>query len=317
MPYKVFVDGQEGTTGLKIRERLANRADLDVLVIDSDKRRDTETRRQLLNAADIAFLCLPDEAARESVALVTNTRTRIIDASTAHRTHPDWVYGIPELSVEHRKNIRNSKRVSVPGCHASGFNLALYPLVQAGIVPQDYPIACYSVTGYSGGGKKLIEQYETVDVQAEALNCPRPYALGLNHKHLPEMQAVNGLTHHPLFTPILGNFYQGMIVSTPLAGRLLNKKRSAEEVHEYLASYYKAQKFVKVMPFAAETNLDNGFFSATACNGTNRLELFVFGQKDQILLSARLDNLGKGSSGAAVQVMNVMLGVDEALGLTS
>lgn len=315
MKFKVFVDGQEGTTGLKINQRLSERTDIEILNIDPEKRKDPGARRALLNEADVAFLCLPDAASRESAGLVTNGGTRIIDASTAFRTAPDWTYGMPELSKKQRALIRDSRRVSVPGCHATGFNMALYPLVQEGIVPRDYPVTCCSVTGYSGGGKKLIEKYEVAGANRQNLESPRFYALGLSHKHLPEMQKVSGLLFPPLFTPIVGAFSQGMLVSVPLLKRLLNNKITAREVHEFLSSYYASERFVRVMPYESEDYLDNGFLDATGCNNTNRIEIFVFGNAGQILLLSRLDNLGKGASGAAVQNMNVMLGLDEGTGL--
>lgn len=315
MKYKIFVDGQEGTTGLKIHERLENRPDIQLLKIDAGKKKDPSERSRLLNEADIAFLCLPDTASRESVSLVSNPSTRIIDASTAHRTQPGWTYGLPELSPEYRKEIASSKRVSVPGCHATGFNLSLFPLVKEGIVPADYPVSCHSITGYSGGGKKMIEEYEAEDDSKSELKSPRFYALGLKHKHLPEMQKISGLTYAPIFTPIVSDFYQGMTVAIPLHPRLLSKKLSAKEVHEFLSSYYEGEQFVKVMPFEYEQLPGNGFLSAIACNLTNRVELFVFGHSEQILVAARFDNLGKGASGAAIQNMNIMLGLDEGTGL--
>lgn len=315
MKYKVFVDGQEGTTGLEINERLEKRPDIQLLQINPEKRKDAEERSKFLNEADIAFLCLPDAAARESVSLVTNTTTRIIDASTAHRTDPAWTYGLPELSRRHRESIQTSRRVSVPGCHATGFNLCLYPLVQEGLVPKDYPVTSHSITGYSGGGKKMIGQYEVERAEDESMSSPRFYSLGLAHKHLPEMQNVTGLAHAPIFTPIVSKFYQGMVVAVPLYPHLLRKKYTAEEVREFLASYYKGQPFVTVMPFESENFLDNGYLGATACNGTNNAEIFVFGENERILVAARFDNLGKGASGAAVQNMNIMLGLDEATGL--
>lgn len=315
MKYKVFVDGQEGTTGLKINERLSRRTDIELLKIDPERRKDPEARRAFLNEADIAFLCLPDAASRESASLVTSDKTRIIDASTAHRTDLGWTYGIPELSKHQRAMISASHRVSNPGCFATGFNMALYPLVKEGIVPKDYPLTCHSITGYSGGGKKLIEKYESARENKKALESPRFYALSLSHKHLPEMQKISGLLFPPLFTPIVCDFYKGMVVAVPLLRRSLNKKVTAREVQEFMASYYESERFVRVMPYEAESNLDNGFFDATGCNNTNRIEIFVFGNGEQILLLSRLDNLGKGASGAAVQNMNIMLGLDEGLGL--
>lgn len=315
MKPKVFVDGQEGTTGLKIHEYLSNRSDIEWLSIDLEKRKDVAERSRLLNSADLVFLCLPDAAAREAVSLITNERTRVIDASTAHRTHPDWAYGLPELSREHREKIKHSRRVAVPGCHGTGFIVGMYPLVQAGIVPRDYPVTCTSLTGYSGGGKSLIKKYEgAVD---GSLHSPRPYSLRLQHKHLPEMQAVTGLQYPPIFVPIVANYFKGMGVMLPLASRLLNKPMNAAQVRAFLAEYYAGEKFIKVMPYDAAATLEEGFFSVESCNDTNRIELFVFGTDAQILLISRFDNLGKGASGAAVQCMNIMLGVDEATGLKS
>ncbi|RCX18324.1 N-acetyl-gamma-glutamyl-phosphate reductase [Anaerobacterium chartisolvens] len=315
MKHKIFVDGQEGTTGLKINERLNLRDDVIILKIDPQKRKDTSERKRLLNEADIVFLCLPDAAARESVSLVENDRTRIIDASTAHRTDDRWAYGLAELSAEHRKRIKSSMRVSVPGCFATGFNAAVYPLVKEGIIPSDYPLTCHSVSGYSGGGKKLIEQYEDITENSERLKSPRFYSLGLTHKHLPEMQKVCSLDFAPLFTPIVSCFYQGMSVAVPIMPRLLPKRLGAAELQEFFSDYYKNEHFIRVMPYNAESNLDNGYLGAEECNGTNYLHLFVFGNDDRILLLSRLDNLGKGASGAAVQNMNIMLGIDEKKGL--
>lgn len=316
MAFKVFVDGQEGTTGLKIRDSLAKRKDILLLEIEPDRRKDTNRRKELLNEADIVFLCLPDAAAKESVAMVSNSKTKIIDPSTAHRTDPNWVYGIPELSKEQRERICDSKRVSVPGCHATGFIMPLYPLVFKGIVPKDYPITCQSLTGYSGGGKKLINAYEDGDGAAkEKLRGPRPYALGLAHKHLPEMQKHAGLENSPIFLPVVGNFYQGMLVSIPLFRKMLKDQIGAKEVHAELQSHYAGQRFVRVMPLHGEGLLNDGFLDPSECNGTNRIEIFVFGNSEQILLISRFDNLGKGASGAAVQNMNLMLGVPEDEGL--
>ena len=229
---KVFVDGQEGTTGLQIHERLQARKDIEILKIDPEKRKDPKERKKLINEADIVFLCLPDEAARESVSLVENNNTRIIDASTAHRTNDSWAYGLPELSPAHREKIRNSSRVSVPGCHATGFNVLMYPLIKEGLVQKDYPVTCHSVTGYSGGGKKRIAEYDAAGVSDESMKSPRFYALSLKHKHLPEMQKISGLAKPPLFTPIIGANYKGMTVAIPLYSSLLPKKSSAESICE-------------------------------------------------------------------------------------
>ena len=314
MRHKVFVDGQEGTTGLKIHERLAGRSDLEILRIDPEKRKDKEARRSLLNEADIVFLCLPDEASRESVSLISNNTTKVLDASTAFRTDESWIYGLPELSIAQRKAISVSKRVAVPGCHATGFNIALYPLIHEGIVPRDYPLSCHSLTGYSGGGKKLIEKYEMLE-RSEKLKSPQLYALGLKHKHLAEMQKVNDLAYPPLFTPIIADYYQGMVVSIPLTKRLLNKKLTAKEISTFMASYYSSEDFIHVMPYEADYTPDNGFLNAMECNHTNNIQIFVFGRDEQILLVSRFDNLGKGASGAAVQNMNIMLGLEEGIGL--
>jgi N-acetyl-gamma-glutamyl-phosphate reductase len=311
MKSKIFVDGQEGTTGLKIQDYLSKRTDLEILYIDKDKRKDVGAKRELLNEADIVFLCLPDAAAKESVALIDNPRTKVIDASTAHRTAEGWAYGFPELNKGHRELIGKSTRVAVPGCHASGFVAAVNPLIQLGILPKDYPISCFSVTGYSGGGKKLIEKYENAD----KILSPMAYALKLNHKHLPEMQKITGLSHPPVFTPIVGSFYKGMAVSVPLLPRLLSKKVSSSDVRELLAEFYSTEKFIRVMPYESDSYLQEGFLNPEECNDTNRIDLFVFGHEEQILLVSRFDNLGKGASGAAIQNMNIMLGLDEGIGL--
>ncbi|MCX5838395.1 MAG: N-acetyl-gamma-glutamyl-phosphate reductase [Deltaproteobacteria bacterium] len=325
MKRKIFVDGQEGTTGLQINGRLNARKDIMMLEIDPDKRKDINERRKFLNKADIAFLCLPDTAAREAVSFIDqdNKTTRIIDASTAHRTSPDWIYGLPELGSSYYEAIRSADRVSVPGCHATGFNLLLFPLASCGILPSDYPVSCHSVTGYSGGGKKMIAEYEgemefgkTPGMKSgKGLESPRLYALGLKHKHLPEMQKICGLDFPPLFSPIVGNFYQGMTVAVPINLRLLSVKMTAYDIHEHISEYYKNRSFIRVMPFGPQNYPDDGYINATACNGTNRAELFISGHDTQILLAARFDNLGKGASGAAVQNMNIMLGMDEKAGL--
>lgn len=315
MAYKIFVDGQEGTTGLELLQRLAGRTELELLRIDSDKRKDREERRKLINASDITFLCLPDVAARESASLVENEHTCIIDASTAHRCNPDWVYGIPELFKEQREKIKASRRISVPGCHASGFVVLIAPLVKGGLVPSDYPLSCTSLTGYSGGGKKLIAYYENELAGTSNWNAPRMYALGLTHKHIPEVTLHAGLQAPPVFTPILSNIYKGMLVSVPLQASHLPGRNSAKDLHRFLSEYYAGEHFIRVMPFGGEGVLDDSYLQPCACNDTNRLEIFVFGHDDQILLASRLDNLGKGASGAAVQCMNIRLGLDEKTGL--
>jgi len=242
MSYKVFVDGQEGTTGLQINEYLAKRADIELLKIDSDKRKDLAERKRLINASDVTFLCLPDDAAKESVSLVDNPNTCIIDASTAHRVNPDWVFGLPELAKDQRAKIRASKRIANPGCHASAFILALRPLVAAGLLPADTPVAANSITGYSGGGKKMIEHYES----PARINAPRPYALGLTHKHLPEMCAYTGLTVAPIFQPIVGPFYKGLAVTAFLHPQQFSRKATPAEVQAILAEYYAEEAFIRV-----------------------------------------------------------------------
>ena len=313
MKHKVFVDGLSGTTGLKIHERLNLYSELEMITIDYENRRDPKERARCLNEADIVFLCLPDDAAREAVDLVTNPSTKIIDASTAHRTAEDWTYGLPELSKGHRAAIKNCKRLSNPGCHATAFLLSVYPLVHNGVLDPTYPITCQSLTGYSGGGKALIDKYESVGGRNEYAKAPRPYALGLNHKHLPEMTLHAGLTQEPLFVPILGNNYKGMAVMLPLHTKLLAKKMTGKDIHEVLMEHYVEEKYVKVMPYADDTLLFDGALDITACNDTNRAELFVFGndKKGTSVIMTRIDNLGKGASGAAIQNMNIMLGLEE------
>lgn len=311
MSYKVFVDGQEGTTGLRINEYLGQRSDVTLLKIDSDKRKDVTERKRLINESDVTFLCLPDDAAKEAVTLVENPETCIIDASTAHRINPAWTFGLPELNADQRDNIIGSKRIANPGCHASAFILALRPLVAAGLLPADTQIAANSITGYSGGGKKMIEQYES----PARINAPRPYALSLVHKHLPEMRAYTGLTVEPIFQPIVGPFYKGLAVSAYLHPKQFSRSVSPTDVQQILAEYYGAEPFIRVLPFDLEANTDGGFYDIEGCNDTNRVDIAVFGNAERMVLIARLDNLGKGASGAAVQAMNVHLGVEESLGL--
>jgi len=312
--HKVFIDGQQGTTGLQIHQRLAARGDLQLLEIPQEHRKDPEARRENLNTADVVILCLPDAAALESVALIDNPAVAVIDASTAHRVADGWIYGLPELGPAQREAVRGAKRVANPGCHATGFLCAVAPLVAAGVVPADYPFCVTSLTGYSGGGRQMIESYQAHDDAAGPLAC-RPYALGLHHKHLPEMQIHAGLTHAPLFEPVVGDFYAGMIVSVPLHLRLLPHKTGPAEVARVLGEHYAGQRFVSAAPYRPDVFPDEGFLSPTACNDTNQLDLFVFGHEEQVLVCARFDNLGKGASGAAVQNLNLMLGADEATGL--
>ena len=312
MAFTVFVDGQEGTTGLRINEYLAARRDVEVLHIAPERRKDAVERARLLNGADVAFLCLPDVAAREAAALVTNPRTCLIDASTAHRTVPGWVFGLPELAPGQRDAIRASKRIANPGCHASAFILLLRPLVDAGRVPADAAVSATSISGYSGGGKKMIEQYQAVG-EKPALTSPRPYALALTHKHLPEMMAHTGLRTAPIFMPVVGNYYKGLAVTVPLHLQALGT--TPEAVHAALTARYAGERFIRVMPLRDPDTLEGGFFDVQANNDSNRVDIFVFANERQAILVARLDNLGKGASGAAVQAMNVHLGVDEGLGL--
>ncbi len=313
---KVYIDGQAGTTGLKLYDRIKNRPDVELLIIDPDKRKDNDERARMINASDITFLCLPDAASKEAVSFITNPNVRVIDASTAHRTNPDWAYGFPELSAAHREKILTSKRVAVPGCYASGFASLVYPMVQNGMLPADYPITCHAVSGYSGAGKAAIAQYESADRPA-AFDSPRQYALMQGHKHLPEMQAVSGLTETPMFNPLVCDYFAGMVVSVPLHRRLLNGTPTVEEVHAMFKAHYAGQQFVQVRALQGGDVLENGFLPANTLAGTNLLEVFVCGNDKQILLAARLDNLGKGASGAALQCFNIMTGAPEDMGLNT
>ena len=306
---KVYIDGKEGTTGLQIYERLGSRDDIELLLIDEDKRKDTEERRKFLNAADLVFLCLPDAAAIEAVSLIDNPNTRVIDASTAHRTNPDWDYGFPELSAQHLENIKKSKRVANPGCHATGFIACVYPLVAMGILPADALLSSFSLTGYSGGGKKMIAQYESADKEAD-LFAPCPYGMGQGHKHLPEMKAVCGLAHKPVFSPIVDDYYKGMATTVPLHMSQLKGVATVAEVREKLQAYYAGQKMVTVSAAA-----DTAKIYGNAKAGQDTLEIIVAGNDEQFTVTALFDNLGKGASGAAVQNMNIMLGFEADKGL--
>jgi len=306
---KVYIDGKEGTTGLQIYERLGNRDDIELLLIDEDKRKDTEERRKFLNAADLVFLCLPDAAAVEAVSLIDNPNTRVIDASTAHRTNPAWDYGFPELSAGHRKAIAASKRVANPGCHATGFISVVYPLVAMGILSRDALLSSFSLTGYSGGGKKMIAQYESPAKENE-LFAPCPYGMGQGHKHLPEMQAVCGLTCKPVFSPIVDDYYKGMATTVPFHMSQLQGVASVAEVRQKLRDYYAGQTMVTVSEAT-----DTAKIYGNAKAGEDTLEIIVAGNDEQFTITALFDNLGKGASGAAVQNMNIMLGLDETTGL--
>ena len=305
---KVFIDGSAGTTGLRIREMLGKREDISLIALPEQLRKDVAARRDAINGADAVFLCLPDDAAREAVGLVENKNTVVIDASTAHRTSPGWAYGFPELSAKHRAAIVKGKRIANPGCYASGFLALVYPLVAAGVLPKDYPLVCHAVSGYSGAGKKGIAEYEAEN-RPESYDTPRLYALTLSHKHLPEMQAVCGLTRTPVFNPYVCDYYCGMTVNVPLFSDLLAKKVSVADVKELLRVHYAGAHFVTL------GEEPSGYVSANTLNGTNRMELLVNGNEDRILLTARFDNLGKGASGAAIQNMNLALGLDECLSL--
>lgn len=311
---KIFIDGSEGTTGLRIFERFQNRTDIELLKIPSEQRKDLDVRKKFINESDITFLCLPDAAAIEAVSLVENPNVRIIDASTAHRTLPDWAYGFPELSKQHRETIATGKRVAVPGCYASGFMSIVYPLVKLGIAPADYMFACNAVSGYSGAGKKAIAQYED-SAREKAFDAPRLYAMGQMHKHLKEMQAIPGLSAKPNFQPFVCDYYSGMIVNIPLQTELLAKKITAKDLQEILAEYYNGSPMVRVMPFA-ETGTEDGFLPANKLSGFDYMEIYVGGNDERISVSACFDNLGKGASGAAVQCMNIMLGCEETFGLS-
>ncbi|MBQ9806719.1 MAG: N-acetyl-gamma-glutamyl-phosphate reductase [Clostridia bacterium] len=303
---KIFIDGSAGTTGLRIRERLAERKDLSLIVLSEELRKDTEARRQALNEADIAFLCLPDAAAIEAVSLIENPNTAVIDTSTAHRTNPAWEYGFPELQGR-REKIAASKRIANPGCHASGFVALVEPLVRAGVIAPDAGLTAYSLTGYSGGGKKMIAEYEDAE-RDPLLDAPRMYGLGQTHKHLPEMGAVCGLSTAPIFCPVVAPYYAGMEVTVPLFAKDI--KGRAEDICRIYEEYYQSG----LVRFCGNTS-EGGLLSANALEGRDDMEITVQGNADRILLVARFDNLGKGASGAAIQNMNILLGVDESTGL--
>lgn len=310
MKPKVYIDGKAGTTGLQIYERLGARTDIELLLIDEEKRKDPAERKKLMNAADLVFLCLPDAAAAEAVELVENPATRIIDTSTAHRTAEGWTYGYPELGAEQRDAVIHSWRVANPGCHATGLISSVAPLVRLGILPPEYPLCCYSLTGYSGGGKKLIAEYEAPDRDVRH-KSHRIYGLTLKHKHLPEMKKICGLTRTPIFSPVLGDFYKGMATTILLHRDLLAKKLSGQEIRDALAEYYAGQPCIGVAPYGG----DEPVLYASEMAGSDGLKLEVAGNAEQISVTALFDNLGKGASGAAVQNMNLMLGFAETTGL--
>ena len=313
----VFIDGQVGTTGLQIQDRLSQRADIELLQIAEEDRKNIQIKQRLINSADVVILCLPDDAARETVALVTNPKTRVLDASTAHRVAPGWVYGLAELAPQQRQQIAAAARVSNPGCWATGFLLAVTPLIRSGILRADIPLICHGISGYTGGGRTMIEKYAARSrQQPDNLWYARPYGLGLKHKHLGEMQHFAGLQLPPMFMPSVGHFAQGMLVNIPLPQAWFTQPVSLAAVHAVLAEAYADEPCVGLHPVNDDAALDEGFLDPQANNGTNRNDLFVFGNDQQILLTSCLDNLGKGAAGAAVQNLNLMLGKPELASLS-
>ncbi len=314
--HRVFIDGQSGTTGLQIRERLTARADLEILEIAPKHRKDKHARRTIIEAADVVLLCLPDDAAREAVALGGNANARFIDASTAHRIDPDWVYGLPEMSPDQRNAIASAKYVSNPGCFPTGFLTMIRPLIDEGILKTESLLSIHAISGYSGGGRQLIEKYEArARAHPDDLWHARPYALKLQHKHLPEMQRFSGLNHIPAFLPVVGHFHQGMLVSTPIFQDQLTTPAGPSEIRQLLADRYAGEPCVHVFPANSEAVLDDGYLDPQGANGSNRTDLMVHGNEERMVLTARLDNLGKGAAGAAVQNLNLMLQVPEMEGL--
>jgi N-acetyl-gamma-glutamyl-phosphate reductase len=308
-----YIDGQYGTTGLQIQERLSAHPNVDLLSIPEEQKKDPELRREFLNKADVVFLCLPDAASREAVSLIDNDKTVVIDASTAFRVDPNWVYGIPELPG-YREQIKKTNRIANPGCYPSGMTMLIAPLVGAGIVPKDYAMTVSAITGYSGGGKAMIADFKAKQGEAASQAAARLKNLDLNHKHLPEMTRVTGLLHPPVFVPTVANVEQGMLVCVALHEHAIHG--DAEKIHATLSKTYAEEPFVQLFPLNDESQLEDGFLEPTACNSTNRIDLFVFSSEDRIFLTARLDNLGKGASGAAVQNMNCRFNLDEKTGLT-
>ena len=315
MKQKVFVDGSEGTTGLRIFERFQGRDDIELIKIDPELRKDPEERKKLINSSDITFLCLPDVAARESAGLVDpdNDHTVIIDTSTAHRTEEGWAYGFPELSDKHLEKVKTGNRIAVPGCYASGFISLIYPLVAQGIIPKDYPVSAFALSGYSGAGKKTIAVYESEERPSE-LSSGREYALAQQHKHLKAMKAITGLSRTPLFSPIIDDYYSGMVVSSQFYADMLSKKMTPSELLEFYREYYAGKKFIKVAEADDETAA-SGFLAGNSLSGWDGLKIYVTGNEERIVVSSQFDNLGKGASGAAIQCMNIRIGCEEAKGL--
>ena len=313
MKTKIFIDGSEGTTGLRIYERFEGRDDIELIRISPELRKDVNERKRLINQSDITFLCLPDDAARESVSLVENENVKVIDTSTAHRTEEGWAYGFPELSKEHRKAIAEGKRIAVPGCYATGFISLVYPMIAQGLMPADYPVSASGLSGYSGAGKKVIAAYEAQERPAD-FDAPREYALTQEHKHLKEMQKITGLAEKPLFSPVICDYYSGMVMSVPLYTNRLNGVNSPEDVHKVFSEFYQGEKFIQVMPLGAQAGEGN-MLAGNACSGYDGLRIFITGNEERIVLSSQFDNLGKGASGAAIQCLNILLGCAEDKGL--
>ncbi|MDH5561596.1 MAG: N-acetyl-gamma-glutamyl-phosphate reductase [Deltaproteobacteria bacterium] len=311
----IFIDGQAGTTGLHITERLEKRNDLKLLQIKEADRKNQRVKKEVLNEADLVVLCLPDEAAKESHGLIENPKTRILDASSAHRTDPEWVYGLPELGSGQREKIITAQRVSNPGCYPTGFILLTAPLRKKELLSKDHPITVQGISGFSGGGRKLIEKFETVSANDSSSWSFRPYGFSLDHKHLPEMKKYAHLDHEPVFLPGVANLDRGLLVLVPLALSQIRPKPDLKQIHQVLSEAYQDETFIKVFPLNDQSVLSDGFLSAGDLKGTNRVELFVFGNVERAVLVARLDNLGKGASGAAIQNINLMLGINESTGL--
>ncbi len=306
---KIFIDGSAGTTGLRIFERLSARDDIELITLPEERRKDDKFRRLALNEADIAFLCLPDAAATAAVEMIENKNVVVIDTSTAHRTSSEWTYGFPELSDKHRKKIASSKRIAVPGCHASGFIALTYPLIEDGLISADELLFCYSLTGYSGGGKKMIAEYEGCE-RDSLLDAPRQYGLSQNHKHLKEMKAISGISEFPVFCPVVSDFYSGMEVTVPLFRSQLCNGKGASDIK----AAYEKKYGGPVVSFCE--NIDKeGFLSAAALSGKDGMKISVLGNEDRILLTAVYDNLGKGASGAAIECLNLVMGADPTTGL--
>lgn len=309
---KIFIDGSAGTTGLRIHERLASRQDLSIVTLTGDKRKDLEARRDALNNCDIAFLCLPDDAAREAVSMIENEKVKVIDTSTAHRVGCGFAYGFAELSPEHFENIKTNNRIAVPGCHASGFIALVYPLVKNGVLSPDTLLSCTSLTGYSGGGKKMIAEYEDGE-RCSLLSAPRVYGLGQTHKHLKEMKAVTDMKNPPAFLPVVGDFYSGMLVTVPVFAEQIKNGASLEDIKNIYRGLYN-ENSTGVVTYKDSVD-EGGFMSAVGLGGRDSMEISLFGNEERILLAARYDNLGKGASGAAIECMNIALGLDPKTGL--